>query len=344
MTLTRYILTGQRKHPQARGDLSLILSAIATASKAVTSAVRRAGLLSLYGLQGSVNTTGDDQKKLDVIANDIWINSLKHTEQVSVMVSEENEEALLFPEFTDAKYAIAFDPLDGSSNIDCNASIGSIWAIYKRRNLSEPPSAADVLQPGTAVICAGYVMYGSSTEMVMTLGEGVQIFSYDPSIGEFLLTRHNVMIPEKPQRIYSFNEGNYAAFPGGIKKYLDFCKEGEKPYSLRYVGSMVADVHRSEWRLILLGITAFIVPVPAHDPVRTPWQPRRPLNRTAPPLIIPPIPSAAILYGGIYGYGPTKAAPGGKLRLLYECIPMSLLMEHAGGVSTTGSEVRRAAR
>lgn len=181
--------------------------------------------------------------------NDIWVNSLKHTNLVGVMVSEENDEAIVYPLLKDARYAVAFDPLDGSSNIDCNSSIGSIWSIFRRRNHGlEPPSAADLLRPGTEMVCAGYVMYGSSTEMVLTFGEGVHIFSYDPTIGEFLLTRQNVKIPEKPQRIYSFNEGNYASFPKGIQAYLDFCKQGEKPYSLRYVGSMVADVSAAHGR------------------------------------------------------------------------------------------------
>ena len=154
MTLTRFILTEQQRHPSAKGELSIVMSAIATAGKAVTSAVRRAGLLNLFGLQGSTNVTGDEQKKLDVIANDMWINALRHTKLVAVMVSEENDEAITY-DLPDAKYVVAFDPLDGSSNIDCNCSIGSIFSITRRVVGAQAPSAADALQPGTAMIAAG---------------------------------------------------------------------------------------------------------------------------------------------------------------------------------------------
>ena len=278
MTLSRYILVEQRKHKEAHGDLTLILMAIQTACKAITAAVRRAGLTGLYGLHGATNSTGDDQKKLDVIANDIFINSLRHTGLISVMVSEENEEPVMITDHADAKYTAVFDPLDGSSNIDCNVSVGSIFGIYRRLSgAGSAPNVADVLQPGTSLVCAGYAMYGSSTELVITLGEGVQMFSLDPSIGEFIQTRASVRIPANPQRvsrafgaacsidsswtfgclgvcggmphciaaiyygsqIYSVNEGNYAAFPKGVRTFIDDCKKGEKPYSLRYVGSMV---------------------------------------------------------------------------------------------------------
>jgi len=288
ITLTRYILTEQKKHVEATGDLSLILSAIATACKTITAAVRRVGLVGLLGMHGSINTSGDDVKKLDILSNEIWINALKHTGKVAILATEEEEEVIILSDHEDAKYGVVFDPLDGSSNIDCNVSVGSIFGIY-RRVPGVTPSIADILQPGTSLVCAGYCMYGSSTELVLTFGEGVHMFSYDPTIGEFLLTRKGIMIPDKPQRIYSCNEANYASFPKGFQDFLDFAKSGEKPYSLRYVGSMVADVHRT------------------------------------------------LLYGGVFCYGPTKAAPGGKLRLLYEVNPMSMIMEQAGGKATTGT-------
>lgn len=287
-TLTRFILTEQKRHPGASGDLSLILSAIATACKAITAAVRRVGLVNLYGMDGSTNATGDDVKKLDILSNEIWVNALKHTGRVAILATEEAEEVVILSDHEDAKYGVVFDPLDGSSNIDCNVSVGSIFGIY-RRPVGRVATVSDLLQPGSALVCAGYCMYGSSTELVLTFGDGVHMFSYDPTIGEFLLTRRDVTIPAKPQRIYSCNEANYASFPKGIQRFLDYAKSGDKPYSLRYVGSMVADVHRT------------------------------------------------LLYGGVFCYAPTKAAPAGKLRLLYEVNPMSFIMEQAGGKATTGT-------
>lgn len=289
VTLSRFILSEQSRHAGS-GQLSIILTSIATACKAITAAVRRAGLQGLHGLQGSTNTTGDEQKKLDVISNDIFINSLKYTGLVALIVSEENETEIVLSEHPEARYVVVTDPLDGSSNIDCNVSVGSIFGIYRRSTAGAVATLADALQPGTALVCSGYAMYGSSTELVLSFGEGVNVFTLDPSIGEFLLTRRNVRIPDKPQRIYSCNEGNYDSFPRGFQRFLDFTKTGEKPYSLRYVGSMVADMHRT------------------------------------------------ILYGGVFCYGPTAAAPAGKLRLLYELNPMSMIMEQAGGMSTTGKQ------
>lgn len=292
VTLTTFILSEQRKHPEATGDLTVILNAVATACKQITAAVRRVGLTGMYGQAGASNATGDDVKKLDLISNDIFINQLKSTHRIAVMASEENEDHILVENRPDAKYVAVFDPLDGSSNIDCNVSVGSIFGIYRRVSpVGGPATQADLLQPGSNLVVGGYCMYGSSTELVITFGEGsgVHMFSYDPTVGEFLLTRSRVSIPATPQKIYSCNEGNYASFPLGFRKFLDFCKTGEKPYSLRYVGSMVADVHRT------------------------------------------------LLYGGVFCYGPTKAAPGGKLRLLYELNPMSLIMEEAGGKAVSGT-------
>lgn len=289
------MLTEQRKHPEATGDLSIILAAVQTACKTISSAVRRVGLLALHGAHGSTNATGDDVKKLDVISNDCFVNALKATGRVAVMATEEADDMIVLEALSGAKYGLVFDPLDGSSNIDCNVSVGSIFGIYRRPSAAADgslgaPAPSDVMQPGRNLVVAGYCMYGSSTEMVLTFGagSGVHVFSLDPSIGEFLLTRRGLRIPEKPQRIYSCNEGNYAAFPKGFQRFLDDAKKGEKPYSLRYVGSMVADVHRT------------------------------------------------LLYGGLFAYGPTLAAPGGKLRLLYEVNPMSMIMEEAGGKAVTG--------
>ena len=250
-TLTRYILAQQRLHKEATGDLTLLVSAIATACKAISSAVRRAGLTNLLGYHGASNVSGDEQKKLDVISNDIFKNLIASTGVVGVMVSEEDEEAVLLPEAGErGKYVVVFDPLDGSSNIDCNVSVGSIFGVF-RRDTSRPPSAADALQKGTALVCAGYAAYGSSTQICVAFTDdlaekrGVNVFTLDPSIGEFLLSHKAVKLPAAPQRIYSCNEVSLLSFPPFVQRFVAECKGGEKPNSLRYVGSMVADVHRT---------------------------------------------------------------------------------------------------
>ena len=270
---TRFILAQQRRHPEATGDLTIVLNAIQTAGKSISSAIRRAGLQGLYGLHGSTNATGDDVKKLDIISNEIFINLLRGTGRCAVLVSEENEEAIVLgptgdglpssapsgdeappsPRSALAKYIVSFDPLDGSSNIDANVSIGSIWSVLRRPNdlLDRPATAAEALQKGTELVCAGYIAYGSSTQLAVVFKEdvearsGVNIFTLEPSIGEFLLSHRRVVIPSSPQRIYSCNEGNRATFPAFVQRFLDEAKAGAKPYSLRYVGSMVADVHRT---------------------------------------------------------------------------------------------------
>lgn len=219
--------------------------------------MRRIGLHSLYGLNGNSNASGDEVKKLDILSDEIWVNALRHTGRVCIMASEEHEEAIVVPveEAPEANYAVVFDPLDGSSNIDCNVSVGSIFGVYRRSTpVGTPGTLADILQTGDNLVAAGYCMYGSSTEMVFTVGNGVHMFSLDPSIGEYIMTRRNVRIPEKPQKIYSCNEGNYRAFPLGFRRFLDNAKLGEKPYSLRYVGSMVADIHRT---LLYGGVFAY---------------------------------------------------------------------------------------
>lgn len=231
-------------------------------------------------------------KKLDIVANENFINTLRFSNKVSVLVSEEDEEPVVLTHNKDAKYAVVFDPLDGSSNIDCNVSVGSIFGIYKRVDPSKDVTVADVLQPGSELVVAGYCMYGSSTQMVITIkgcDSGVSIFTLDPAVGEFMLTSKKVTVPAKPKTIYSINEGNWATFPQPVKDFITSCKGAAKPYSLRYVGSMVADVHRT------------------------------------------------LLYGGIFMYPATTSNPKGKLRLLYECNPMSLLMETAGGKASTGA-------
>eukprot|EP01102_Stenamoeba_stenopodia_P020701 TRINITY_DN816_c0_g1_i1.p1 TRINITY_DN816_c0_g1~~TRINITY_DN816_c0_g1_i1.p1 ORF type:complete len:354 (-),score=91.61 TRINITY_DN816_c0_g1_i1:96-1082(-) len=245
LTLTHYILSDQQTHKEATGDFSILLHAFEIASKYVSSKVRAAGLFDLYGAEGSVNATGDTVKKLDVLANDAFITSLKRCRKVCIMASEENTEHILV-EDSNGHYVAVFDPLDGSSNIDVNISIGTIFGIYRKLDTNKPATIEDILQPGTALVAAGYTMYGSATQLVYTTGHGVHGFTLDPSSGEFVLTHPDIKIkPSHP--IYSVNEGNWLYWDEPTKKYVESvkCPASGKPYSLRYVGSMVADVHRT---------------------------------------------------------------------------------------------------
>jgi len=257
ITLTRFILNEQPD--AASGDLTLVMVSIQLACKVIASSVRRAGIMGLYGLQGSVNVQGEEVKKLDTISHENFVEALQTSGRCAVLVSEEEEEAIIVG---DGKYCVVFDPLDGSSNIDVNGSIGSIFGIYARHDPSAPPKVSDVLQPGTKLLCAGYCMYGSSTQMVLTWGTGVHIFTYDPSVGEFVLTAAKAMIPQNSQTIYSVNEGNAVHWAPEITKFVHHVKfELAKPYSARYVGSMVADIHRT---LIYGGI--FMYPADKKSP------------------------------------------------------------------------------
>uniref|UniRef100_A0A6A7FP64 Fructose-1,6-bisphosphatase isozyme 2 n=2 Tax=Hirondellea gigas TaxID=1518452 RepID=A0A6A7FP64_9CRUS len=244
MNLTRYVLAEQRKHPEATGDLTQLLVAIQTAVKAISSAVRKAGIAKLYGMAGDVNVQGEEVKKLDVLANDLFINMIKSSFASCLMVSEENETVIEVDVEKQGKYVVCFDPLDGSSNIDCLVSIGSIFAIYRRLDESSgaPSSVKDALQPGRKLIAAGYALYGSATMMVISIGNGVNGFMLDPSIGEFVLTDPNLRIKEKG-KIYSLNEGYANMWDPAVAEYVQG-KKNQKAGS-RYIGSMVADVHRT---------------------------------------------------------------------------------------------------
>jgi fructose-1,6-bisphosphatase I len=246
-TLTRFFLHEQRKHPDATGELTQLLNAILTAVKAIQSAVRKAGISKLYGLAGNTNTTGDDQKKLDVLSDELFINMLKSSYTTCLLASEEDEEVIVIEEKKRGKYIVCFDPLDGSSNIDCLASIGSIFGIWKREgDEKEQPSVQEALQPGNKLVCSGYALYGSACIIVLATDSGVNGFMLDPSIGEFILTEPNMKIKPKGN-IYSINEGYTALWDPAVKEYVEnkkFPKTG-KAYGSRYVGSMVADVHRT---------------------------------------------------------------------------------------------------
>ena len=241
-TLTRYILSEQQKHKEASGDLSLILSAIATACKAISSAVRRAGLTGLYGVDGGANASGDCVKKLDVLSDEIFCNSLRHTKRVALLVSEEQERPVAVEGAEGARYVCSFDPLDGSSVIDCGGAVGSIFGLTRRAPecVGKPATAAECLQPGTALIAAGYCLYGSATQLVLTFQGGeVNVFTLDTSIGEFILTHAALRLPEPAQRIYSVNEGNLASCAPFVQRFVAECKAG-KPYSLRCASSSAA--------------------------------------------------------------------------------------------------------
>jgi len=281
-TLNRFVMKQSHDH-----DLVILMNAIGTSCKLIAAAVQRAGIASLYGLAGEMNSTGDDQKKLDVLADDMMINALVNSGVCSVLVSEEKEEPIIVPPGRSGKFCVAFDPLDGSSNIDCNVSVGTIFSVYEKKPGSDG-TADDLLRSGADCICAGYVAYSSAVEMVFTFKGGkVHGFCLDPTIGEFIHTRPEMLFPQDGgKKIYSANEGNSKHWDEPIKNTVEHFKGNG--YAARYVGSMVADIHRT------------------------------------------------ILYGGIYLYPADNKSPKGKLRLLYEGIPMAMIIEQAGGIASTG--------
>jgi len=264
--LGQFILEKQADFPYAKGELSRLLRDIGIAAKIVNREVNKAGLADILGEAGTTNVQGEGQKKLDVYANEQFISALKHGGECCIVASEENDDYIPIESEVskDARYIVAMDPLDGSSNIDVNVAVGTIFSIYRRKSTEGKATITDVLQRGTEQVAAGYVIYGSSTMLVYTTGKGVNGFTLDPSIGEFCLSHPDMKLPEDGF-IYSINEGNYVHFPDGVKKYIKYCQVEDKktgrPYTSRYIGSMVADVHRN---LIKGGI--FIYPVTAGAP------------------------------------------------------------------------------
>jgi fructose-1,6-bisphosphatase I len=266
-TLGQFIIEKQADFPYAKGELSRLLRDIGIAAKIVNREVNKAGLVDILGEAGTTNIQGEGQKLLDVYANDQFIGALQSGGECCTVISEENDEFIAINSdiSKNAKYIVAIDPLDGSSNIDVNVAVGTIFSIYRRKstdgyaNLEE-----DMLQNGTEQIAAGYIIYGSSTMLVYTTGKGVNGFTLDPSIGEFCLSHPEMKIP-KDGFIYSINEGYYSHFPDGVKKYIKYCQVEDKttnrPYTSRYIGSMVGDLHRN---MIKGGI--FIYPVTAQAP------------------------------------------------------------------------------
>ena len=243
--LQHYILNEQKKFPYAKGDFTLLLSDMVLGSKIISREVNKAGLVEILGLSGHENVQGEQVQKLDDFSNDIMVSILSRNQTVGGIASEEMAEPVYFEDHTEAKYCVLFDPLDGSSNIDVNVSIGTIFSIYKLRKDGEI-TEMDFLRKGREQVAAGYILYGSSTMLVFTTGEGVHGFTLDPTIGEFILSQKNMKLPEKSKKIISVNEGNFRYWDKETQNMCNyFLNESEKPFSLRYIGSLVADFHRN---------------------------------------------------------------------------------------------------
>ena len=287
ITLDEFILKQQKEYTSATGELSNILRDIGVAAKIINREVNKAGLVNIIGVAGEENKSGDAVQKLDIYANDKLIECLGNSGECAAIGSEELENFVPLPPVAKKKpkYVVVFDPLDGSSNIDVNVSVGTIFSIYRRvSDLSGPATLEDFLQPGTALVAAGYVLYGTSTILVYTTGYGVNGFTLDPSIGEFCLSHPGIRIPTDGA-YYSVNQGYYLKFDLEMRRYIDHCSDMN--FGLRYIGSMVSDIHR------------------------------------------------IMIQGGIFLYPHTRKYPKGKLRLLYECNPMAMIVEQAGGIAMT---------
>ncbi|MFV8280726.1 class 1 fructose-bisphosphatase [Christiangramia marina] len=250
-TLGEFIIENQKDFPYAKGELSALLSSIKLAGKLVNQQINKAGLAEILGKIGKQNVQGEAQAKLDVIANDIFIDTFRNRGEVCGLGSEELEDVVIFDDeiHREAKYIILIDPLDGSSNIDVDITVGTIFSIYRRiSEVGSPVTPEDFLQPGRNQVAAGYIIYGTSTILVYTSGNGVNGFTFDPGIGSFFLSHPNIKFPKKGNT-YSINEGNYVHFPDGIKKYLKWVQEldeeEKRPFTSRYTGSLVADFHRN---------------------------------------------------------------------------------------------------
>ena len=293
-TIERHILEEQQSHPEATGVLTNLLYDIALAGKVIASKTSRAGLIEILGRAGSTNLHGEEVMKLDEFADRTIITLNDHTGRLAVMASEEHADIIPIPEkFPTGKYILLYDPLDGSSNIDYNVCIGTIFSILRRKTPDGPGTLEDCLQTGRALVAAGYIIYGASTMMVYTTGRGVHGFTLDPHLGEFLLSHPNIRIPSKP-RYYSANQGYETYWSEGVRKFTQYLQEPQanrKSLSLRYIGSLVGDFHRN------------------------------------------------LLAGGIFYYPANTQEPfqsQGKLRLLYEAIPLSFIAEQAGGKGSNG--------
>jgi fructose-1,6-bisphosphatase I len=293
VTIERFIIEQEALHPEASGKLSGILYDLAVAAKMIANKVRSAGLADILGSAGTENVQGETQQKLDLIANEIIVKAMDHGGRLCAMASEEEEEIIPIPDtFKHGKYVLLFDPLDGSSNIDVNVPVGTIFSVMKKVSHGSHGTLKDMLQPGLKQVAAGYVIYGSSTMLVYTTGQGAHGFTLDPSIGEFLLSHPDIKIPDRG-RYLSVNDAYEQHWTEPVRALMRRYRglDGKREaMNVRYVGSMVADFHRN-----LLG-------------------------------------------GGIFAYPPNSKNPEGKLRLLYECNPLSFICEQAGGAAFDGHE------
>jgi len=266
LTLARHIAEVERKFPEATGELSNLLHDLSLAAKVISLEVNKAGLVDIIGFTGDSNVHGEKVKKLDIYAHDMMVRAMDHGGHLCVMASEEEEDVIHIPsQFNIGKYVLLFDPLDGSSNIDANVSIGTIFSIYRRVSADDGAGTMkDCLQQGHKQVTAGYIIYGSSTIFVYTAGNGVHGFTLDPAFGEFVLSHKNITTPKK-SKMYSINEGNYLYWHLGLKKYIKYLqdedKKTERPYTSRYIGSMVADIHRN---MLYGGI--FMYPADSRNP------------------------------------------------------------------------------
>ena len=298
-TITQFIIEEQRHIKDATGDFTSLLNDIVTACKVISNLVNHGALVGVLGAAGTENVQGEDQKKLDVISNDVFLRSNEWAGHLAAMASEEMEEIYPIPEGNPrGKYLLTFDPLDGSSNIDVNVSVGTIFSILRCKGDCANPTKEDFLQAGTEQVCAGYALYGPSSMMVLTTGNGVNGFTLDQNIGEFVLTHPNMTIPESTQE-FAINASNMRFWEEPVKRYVDECMEGstgarDKDFNMRWIASMVAEVHR-----ILTRGGVFMYPM-----------------------------DSKMKDKGL----------GGKLRLMYEANPMSFVVEQAGGMSITGRE------
>ena len=296
MTIERHILEEQTYHPEATGVLTNLLYDLALAGKVIASKTTRAGLAEILGRTEDINIQGEQVMKLDRFADLTIFRLNDHTGRVAAMASEENDSILLVPDkYPKGKYILLYDPLDGSSNIDYNVPIGTIFAVYKRISEEGPGTLEDFLQPGRSLVASGYIAYGSSTMFVYTAGHGVHGFTLDSTVGEFLLSHPNIRIPAPP-KYFSVNLGYQIYWSKGVQRYTEYLQGhegGRKGLSLRYIGTLVSDFHRN-----LLAGGVFYYPADRKDPEK----------------------------------------PHGKLRLLYECAPLSFIAEQAGGYASDGRQ------
>ncbi len=259
LTLSRFIAQEQVAHPGTSGEFTGLLTQIGLVGKLIAQDLRRAGLIDILGATGEINVQGEAVKKLDEIANETFVTAFHQSGLVCALASEEVEKPVLFPEnWPQAKYMLIFDPLDGSSNTDCNMPLGTIFSVLKAARNDQMPTEDDLVCEGTEQVAAGYLLYGSSTMLVYTIGQGVHGFTLEPGIGEYLLSHERIRTPARG-KVYGVNEGNYHKWTTGTKKYVDYLKVADKatgrPYSVRYSGCLVADVHR-----ILLGGGVYLYP------------------------------------------------------------------------------------